>query len=77
MKITIIATTALMMAGATMAADEPDPLALNFHLMHPGGDSKPGDPNAAFHLDGAYHLHYILAHDWTVDGKTKRGFDAT
>ena len=28
------------------AADPSDPLALNFHLMHPGGDSKPGDPNS-------------------------------
>ena len=37
---------------------------LNFHLMHPGGPSLPGDPNAAFYLDGIYHLHYILAHPW-------------
>jgi sucrose-6-phosphate hydrolase SacC (GH32 family) len=28
--------------------------------MHPGEDSSPGDPNAAFYLDGTYHLHYIL-----------------
>ena len=39
-------------------------LALNFHLMHPGEDSAPGDPNAAFYLDGTYHLHYILRHPW-------------
>jgi hypothetical protein len=58
--------------SGAIAADHPDPLALNFHLMHPDGDSKPGDPNAAFHLDGTYHLHYILAHDWTVEGKTRR-----
>lgn len=45
----------------TPAADSP---ALNFHLMHPGGESLPGDPNAAFFLDGTYHLHYILAHPW-------------
>ena len=32
--------------------------------MHPGGDSMPGDPNAAFCLDGVYHLHYILNHPW-------------
>ncbi len=38
--------------------------ALNFHLMHPGEDSSPGDPNAAFYLDGSYHLHYILRHKW-------------
>ena len=39
-------------------------MALNYHLMHPGGDSAPGDPNAAFCLDGTYHLHYILRHPW-------------
>ena len=39
-------------------------LALNYHLMHPGGDSAPGDPNVAFYLDGTYHLHYILQHPW-------------
>ncbi|NCA10738.1 glycoside hydrolase family 32 protein [bacterium] len=38
--------------------------ALNYHLMHPGGDSLPGDPNAAFFLDGVCHLRYILAHPW-------------
>ncbi|MFT4688039.1 MAG: hypothetical protein ACKVHO_11485 [Verrucomicrobiia bacterium] len=51
-----------------------DPLALNFHLMHPGGDSRPGDPNAAFHLDGTYHLHYIMSYPWTVKGKPRKGF---
>ena len=35
-------------------------LALHYHLMHPGEDSAPGDPNAALYLDGTYHLHYIL-----------------
>ncbi|MCU0706869.1 MAG: GH32 C-terminal domain-containing protein [Pirellula sp.] len=35
---------------------------LSIHLMHPGGDSIPGDPNPAFALDGQYHLHYILGH---------------
>lgn len=44
-------------------------MALNFHLMHPGGDSSPGDPNAAFYLDGVYHLHYILGHPWK-DGRS-------
>ena len=39
-------------------------MVLNYHLMHPGSDSLPGDPNAAFYLDGIYHLHYILAHPW-------------
>ena len=49
------------------AASEPDvtgEFALNYHLMHPGGESLPGDPNAAFCLDGLYHLHYILRHPW-------------
>ena len=41
-----------------------DELVLNYHLMHPGGDSAPGDPNAAFYLDATYHLHYILRHPW-------------
>jgi sucrose-6-phosphate hydrolase SacC (GH32 family) len=35
---------------------------LLIHLMHPGGDSLPGDPNPAYAIDGQYHLHYILAH---------------
>ncbi|MEM7531282.1 MAG: glycoside hydrolase family 32 protein [Chloroflexota bacterium] len=39
-------------------------LILHYHLMHPGGDSAPGDPNAAFCIDGTYHLHYILRHPW-------------
>jgi len=40
---------------------------LNYHLMHPGADSMPGDPNAAFYLDGIYHLHYILRYPWKDD----------
>ncbi len=39
-------------------------MALNYHLMHPGGDSSPGDPNPAFCVNGTYHLHYILQHPW-------------
>lgn len=46
-----------------------DEMALNYHLMHPGGDSAPGDPNVAFCLDGTYHLHYILSHPWR-DGRS-------
>ena len=65
---------AFVSPSLAIAADESDPLALNFHLMHPGGDSKPGDPNAAFYLDGTYHLHYILSHPREVEGKTKKGF---
>ncbi|MEM7033343.1 MAG: glycoside hydrolase family 32 protein [Chloroflexota bacterium] len=41
-----------------------DKMALNYHLMHPGGESTPGDPNPAFYIDGTYHLHYILKHTW-------------
>lgn len=41
-----------------------DEMILNFHLMHPGGESAPGDPNVAFCIDGTYHLHYILQHPW-------------
>jgi len=41
-----------------------DELTLNYHLMHPGNKSGPGDPNVAFYLDGVYHLHYILCHPW-------------
>ena len=53
------------------STDRPsDDLILNFHLMHPGGESAPGDPNAAFYLDGVYHLHYILTHPW----RGERGF---
>lgn len=50
--------------------EPPDELVLNYHLMHPGGDSAPGDPNAAFCLDGVYHLHYIIGHRF----KEKGGF---
>lgn len=52
-----------------------DDLFLNYHLMHPGEHSRPGDPNVAYCLDGTYHLHYILRHDWAgenaqeVDGR--------
>jgi sucrose-6-phosphate hydrolase SacC (GH32 family) len=48
---------------------------LNYHLMHPGGESLPGDPNAAFFLDGVYHLHYILRHPWEgQDAERKESF---
>ena len=54
---------ALKKTSAANGNDEAgDDLALNYHLMHPGGPSAPGDPNAAFYLDGIYHLHYILRH---------------
>ena len=49
-----------------------DETILNYHIQHPGGDSIPGDPNAAFYLDGVYHLHYILRHAWK--GKNSYSF---
>ena len=55
-----VAVTLTQPAATTV----PEELVLNYHLMHPGGDSFPGDPNAAFYLDGVYHLHYILQHLW-------------
>jgi sucrose-6-phosphate hydrolase SacC (GH32 family) len=66
----ILAIASLLFVPLAIRAGEPPaPVpagidALSFHLMHPGGDSLPGDPNAAFYLDGTYHLHYILAHPW-------------
>jgi beta-fructofuranosidase len=60
----LIAALALARPAAPGADAVADEMVLNFHLMHPGGASLPGDPNAAFCLDGVYHLHYILAHPW-------------
>ena len=54
----------MQQADETIVSDE---LVLNYHLMHPGGDSAPGDPNLAYFLDGTYHLHYILRHSWRDD----------
>ena len=51
-------------ATSQTSATTPEEFVLNYHLMHPGGESLPGDPNAAFQLDGVYHLHYILGHPW-------------
>ncbi|HEV7406196.1 MAG TPA: glycoside hydrolase family 32 protein [Chthoniobacteraceae bacterium] len=55
-------------AEAPGKIEPPDELVLNYHLMHPGGDSAPGDPNAAFCLDGIYHLHYIIGHPFQGKG---------
>ena len=73
--LTLLAALVLAPAALLGAADKPpepariaEDLVLNYHLMHPGGDSLPGDPNAAFCLDGTYHLHYILAHPWNGQG---------
>lgn len=56
----------------TVGPDVRDEFILNYHLMHPGAASLPGDPNAAFCVDGTYHLHYILAHPWR--GRTSFSF---
>lgn len=53
-------------------SEPPSEQVLSYHLMHPGGASLPGDPNAAFYLDGTYHLHYILSHPWK--GRTSFSF---
>ena len=50
--------------GSLSGALSTEPPIFNYHLQHPGGESSPGDPNAAFFLDGKYHLHYILNHPW-------------
>jgi beta-fructofuranosidase len=55
-------------AGAAAKPTLPEELVLSYHLMHPGGDSAPGDPNAAFCLDGVYQLHYILGHPFGKAG---------
>jgi beta-fructofuranosidase len=56
--------SAIMLPKSTLSDTVPEEMVLHYHLMHPGGDSAPADPNAAFYLDGTYHLHYILAHPW-------------
>ena len=66
-------TTGLLGAALRLEAQKPsreiaDELTLNYHLMHPGERSAPGDPNPIFFLEGRYHLHYILAHPFR--GKT-------
>ncbi len=62
----------LIASRRPMAAGPGPTKALTYHLMHPGGESLPGDPNAAFYLNGTYHLHYILAHPWK--GRTSFSF---
>lgn len=73
--LTLLTAVWLALPAWLRADDKPpeparvtEDFALNYHLMHPGGDSLPGDPNAAYYLDGTYHLHYILAHPWKGKG---------
>lgn len=66
------ATWSALAPAQTSSGHRPlgDEFTLHYHLMHPGGPSEPGDPNAAFCLDGVYHLHYILSHPY----RGKRSF---
>ena len=56
--LTLLTALVLAPLAALRAADKPPgpattaevDLALNYHLMHPGGGSLPGDPNAAFEI---------------------------
>lgn len=66
--VILLFTLLLVPLAALHAADED--LTLHYHVMHPGGDSLPGDPNAAFSLDGTCRLRSILAHPW----KRKKSF---
>ncbi len=65
-----MAVTIAVIFTTSLGADEPaiNDWTLNYHLMHPGGESMPADPNAAFYLDGVYHLHYIVSHPWKEGG---------
>jgi len=56
--------TSIQDKAPAVTGSVPEEMVLSFHLMHPGGDSAPADPNAAFFLDGTYHLHYIIANAW-------------
>jgi sucrose-6-phosphate hydrolase SacC (GH32 family) len=60
--------SAKVKTAAAPGPDVPEEFILNYHLMHPGAESMPGDPNAAIFLDGTYHLHYILAHPYRGRG---------
>jgi beta-fructofuranosidase len=82
MKLLTLSCLFLSLPVALLAADNParqgEPATptekdiLNFHLQHPGKPSAPGDPNAAYYLDGVYHMHYIIAHPW--NGKNSFSF---
>jgi hypothetical protein len=60
----LLAPLAALRAAEPVAQEKLEPAEtaiLNFHLMHPGGGGGTADPNAAFYLDGTYHLHYTRA----------------
>lgn len=75
MKLSSIALVLGCLTSISLAAEPYTGIgdfALHYHLMHPGDESWPqdhriaftGDPNAAYHLDGTYHLHYIFKAEW-------------
>lgn len=57
--------TVSSLASETPVVPEPFPATwLTYHLAHPGPEKAlPGDPNAAIHYKGRYHLHYIFNRD--------------
>jgi len=70
--LTLLLTPLALQATEPVAQEKLEPAdkeILNFHIMHPGGGGGTADPNAAFYLDGTYHLHYILAYPWKEKGK--------
>jgi hypothetical protein len=78
MKLLALSCLVLSLPLALLAADTPaqptqattpaEKDVYNFHLQHPGNLSGPGDPNAAYYLDGVYHLHYIIWNRWNGKG---------
>ena len=58
-------------SSAQNKIESTDSLVLNYHLMHPGGDSLPGDPNAASSISMAF---IICTTSWLTRGKGKTSF---
>ncbi|MFM2217130.1 MAG: Sucrose-6-phosphate hydrolase [Planctomycetota bacterium] len=73
-KLVLNGSTAALVASKSLSQITSEPSELSFHLMHPGGPSLPGDPNAAFCLDGKFHLHYILQHPWGGNNQNSFSF---
>lgn len=73
-RLVLNGSSAAMVASCSQSQIATEPSELAFHLMHPGGPSLPGDPNAAFYLDGTYHLHYILQHPFGANRQNSFSF---
>jgi beta-fructofuranosidase len=73
-RLVLNGSTAAMVASRSQSQIASEPSELAFHLMHPGGPSLPGDPNAAIYLDGKYHLHYILQHPFGANRQNSFSF---